>query len=292
MRSYNQKKNNSNLDITQFEQNLQNLKKMISNKKILQKLYNTNTLANALKAYDSKFQKKILKLEQTIKYKFKNKILLLEALTHGSYHTKIKNYISNIPIHNYQRLEFLGDCLLNLIISICLIYTFPHLKEGDLSKLRSTLINETSLYLLAKRIKLGNYLLLGKGEELDKGRKKISILADAMEAIIASIYLDSDFNTCFKIVAQLFKDKKFLQSLQMKNNIDYKTLLQEWSQKNLKTTPTYKVIKESGPTHLKIFEIGVYLENESLIAKGTGHSKKEASQKAAQKAYKLLTEKS
>ena len=214
--------------------------------------------------------------EDIIGYKFKNKNYLQIALTHSSYVNEHKMSKDN------ERLEFLGDSVLGLIVSN---YIFAHkssLKEGDLTKIRSTIVCEKSLMHIAEKLKIGQYIKLGKGEKISGGAKRASILADAVEAMIAAIYLDSDFDNVSKYVLDWLGDT-IKNALDNKKNDDYKSKLQEEIQKVRGRILKYELISMKGPDHERIFTIGVYCDNK-LIGTGKGHSKKEAEQLAAKDA--------
>ncbi|MCL1823242.1 MAG: ribonuclease III [Oscillospiraceae bacterium] len=218
-------------------------------------------------------------LEKKIKYTFKNRALLNEALTHSS-HTSNKKRVSN------ERLEFLGDSVLSLVTSKYLFEQLRNMPEGQLTKLRSGIVCEQSLFGFAQKIDLGNELFLGKGEENTGGRGRRSILADAFEALIAAIYLDGGLEQAEKFVlgfipaGETLKDSKPLVN-------DYKTLLQEIIQQNPEEKITYLLENESGEAHNKTFTASVLL-NSRRIGTGTGKSKKEAEQNAAKDAMKLM----
>ncbi len=217
-------------------------------------------------------------LEEKIKYSYKDKELLLQALTHSSYaNERQTKYGSN------ERLEFLGDSVLGVITAEYFYKTFPDMPEGELTKLRAAAVCEKSLYRFAKQIDLGDYLLLGKGELNTGGRERPSILADAFEAVIASIYLDGGMEEAKKFVLSFVKkmgNKKLSFS-------DYKTTLQEVIQKNPEELLEYVLVGESGPDHNKCFEVEVHL-NSNVIGKGKGKSKKIAEQQAAKEALELM----
>ncbi|MFO7951883.1 MAG: ribonuclease III [Bacillota bacterium] len=212
-----------------------------------------------------------------------NNIKLVEqALTHTSYAHEKKQH----GYHN-ERLEFLGDAVLELVISDYLYYNYPDLPEGKLTKLRADLVCEASLVRLAFELDLGQYLRLGKGEVTSGGYSRPSLLADAVEALIGAVYLDSGLEIGRKYVLQLYEP--ILQELQEGVlNRDFKTLLQEFSQARFAVTPAYRIINESGPDHNKVFEAEVILASKS-VGKGQGRSKKEAEQAAAKKAWYNLT---
>jgi ribonuclease III len=216
-----------------------------------------------------------------LKYEFKNPALLAEALTHKSHVNERK---SQDRKHN-ERLEFLGDAVLSLVISDHLARLFPQLSEGSLSKLKAKLVSEQSLAAAAKRLQFGARLQLGRGEELSKGREKSSLLADALEAVIAAVYLDGglDASRDFTLDA-LAQELREAESQQAKpGGDDYKTRFQEWCQRRYDLLPRYVTVGESGPDHHKLFEVEVHVDGK-VVGAGQGHSKKEAEQLAAQQA--------
>jgi ribonuclease-3 len=218
-------------------------------------------------------------------YRFKNPALLHEALTHKSHVNERKGPARK---HN-ERLEFLGDAVLSLVVSDHLAAVFPHLTEGALSKLKAKLVSEASLAAAAKRLNLGAHLQLGRGEELSKGREKHSLLADALEAVIAAIYLDGglEASRAFTLDA-LGEELGRIESHQAKpGGDDYKTRFQEWCQKQYDALPHYVMVKASGPDHQKCFEVDVLIEGR-VAGSGQGHSKKEAEQRAAQQALEQV----
>jgi len=167
--------------------------------------------------------------------------------------------------------------------------SFPEIKEGDLSKYRASLVSESGLYHVARELHLGDYILLGKGEEQTNGRKKPSIISDAFEALIGAIYLDGGFEEALRILAKLFSP--LLNKINLGKSInDFKTELQEDSQDTFQSPPEYRVEKETGPDHDKTFYVSVYLKK-NLMGKGKGKSKKEAEQKAAKEALACLKKK-
>ena len=214
-------------------------------------------------------------LEKNIGYTFKDKSLLKAAMTHSSYANENKG---NIPYN--ERLEFLGDAVLQLITSEKLFRESSHMAEGKMSKQRAALVCEDALAGYSAEIQLGQFLLLGKGEEASGGRSRPSILADAFEALIGAMFLDGGMDVAKKFVLR-FVDAAHL-SLQ-----DYKTLLQEIIQKNPGERLSYVVSGEHGPDHDKSFEVQVHL-NSNVIGKGTGKSKKQAEQAAAKEALALM----
>lgn len=215
----------------------------------------------------------ICKFEKIIDYKFKNKEYILEALTHSSYSNENKKYNFN------ERLEFLGDSVLSIVVSDYLFNNEKELPEGELTKLRASIVCEESLSEVANKINLGEYMLLGKGEEATGGRERISILADAFEAVIAAIYQDGTIEDAKKFI---LNNMEYLISDARRGKIfrDYKTHLQEILQGKGENNIWYKLVDEKGPDHNKRFvmEVGI---NEQVLGLGEGKSKKEAEQSAA-----------
>jgi len=221
--------------------------------------------------------------EKIIKYRFQNSDLLQIALTHRSfaYENQEEDLTDN------EILEFLGDSVLGLVVADFLVTAYPGVSEGELSKLKSTVASTSSLSSFAKHIKLDKYILLGKGEEKSGGRKKKTILAGAYEAVIAAIYLDGGFHGSKNfIIGHL---RPFFQKINVDKFLinNYKSALQEYFQKESLPAPNYKMVTTRGPDHRKQFTVEVFLRKKSL-AKASGSSKKEAEQKAAQKALKRL----
>lgn len=222
------------------------------------------------------------KLAHLLDYSFNNEELLYQALRHPSYVYE-KGRTSLV---DNQRLEFLGDAVISLAVSHLLMESFPEVKEGDLSKYRALLVSENGLHNLARKIKLGNYLFLGKGEEQTHGRKKPSILSDAFEALMGAVYLDGGFTNALKVVSKLFGS--LVNDIEPDKSVnDFKTELQEFFQENFQSIPEYRMIKEKGPDHNKTFYAATYL-HDTLVGKGKGKSKKEAEQNAAKDALICL----
>ncbi len=221
-------------------------------------------------------------LQQRIAYTFSNPDMLERALTHKSYANENK-----VPYHN-ERMEFLGDSVLNLIVSEYLMRSCPASTEGDLSRLRAAVVSEPALASIARVIGLGGYILLGRGEEQTGGRDKDSLLANWLEALIASIYLDTGKDSAEAFVIRFFEDvmKKTCAS---RITLDYKTELQELCQERLRQLPEYRIVSETGPDHQKQFEVEAWV-NGRLSGRGAGRSKKEAEQKAAKEALERLSE--
>lgn len=217
-------------------------------------------------------------LEKRINYSFKNKNLLMEALTHSSFAHE-KN-----GVHSNERMEFLGDAVLSIISAQYLFEKYPDMPEGQLSKLRSSLVCTESLSGFAKEIDLGAALLLGKGEVNTGGYERPSILENAFEALIAAIYLDGGMEKAREFVTAFLEKALETHNISFK---DYKTMLQEVVQQNPDQSVNYVLLSESGPDHNKCFEIAVRL-NSNVIGVGKGKSKKSAEQEAAKEALKLM----
>lgn len=211
-------------------------------------------------------------VEQKIGHTFKNKGLLETALTHSSYANEARK-------ESNERLEFLGDSVLSIVVSDYLFRLLPGVNEGILSKYRATLVCEQSLAEISKKISLGKFIRLGKGEEMTGGRERPSIISDAFEAVIAAIYLDSDMETARRWVINLMRES--IEDVAAGHrNTDYKTMLQELLQKGDRGKVTYRTIDEKGVEHNKVFTVEVMVDGE-VKNKGEGHSKKEAEQNAA-----------
>ncbi|HBJ74618.1 MAG TPA: ribonuclease III [Syntrophaceae bacterium] len=221
-------------------------------------------------------------LQGKLSYTFRNMDLLSTALTHRSY----VNENPQSGASDNERLEFLGDAVLGLCVSDLLMKKHADFDEGTLSKIRSLMVNEKPLADLAAQLGLGNCLLLGRGEEHSGGRAKESLLANAFEAVIAAIYLDSSFSKTKTLIRRLMKPLMNDQALAAQS-FDYKTALQELCQKKYKSAPLYTLLAESGPDHDKIFEIEV-AAGDSVREIGRGKSKKDAQKQAAQKAWESL----
>jgi len=221
----------------------------------------------------------LAELEEKIGYKFKKREYLRRAMTHSSY-SGGKNNGSN------ERLEFLGDSVLQITVSQYLFANMTTVPEGGLTKLRASIVCENSLYNFANRIELGKYILLGKGEEMTGGRTRRSILADAFEAMIAAVYLDGGMDAAMAMIMRFVPSIEALKSGKVKLG-DYKTVLQEIIQKNPEEKISYEVIESSGEQHKKHFTAQVLL-NGQVIGKGSGLSKKEAEQEAAKEAVSLM----
>ena len=226
------------------------------------------------------------RLAARLGYAFRDPGLLLLALTHRSYANENPQLA---PAHN-ERLEFLGDAILDLVVSDLLYSRFPGLAEGDLSKLRASLVAEPGLAGLARELDLGAALRMGRGEDATGGRAKASLLADALEAVVAAIYLDSrdgrGLTAVHDVLAGLI-GPRIEQVLDLAAVFDFKTELQEWAQKRYKEPVHYRIVSEGGPDHEKIFEAAVLLREQEL-ARGQGRTKKQAEQAAARTALSAL----
>ena len=224
-------------------------------------------------------------VQRLLGYRFHQPRLLEEALTHKSYSNERR---SKDRTQN-ERLEFLGDAVLSLVMSEYLAAEFPGSNEGGLSKLKAHLVSEASLAKAARRMKLGRLLPLGKGEELSKGREKHTLLADALEALIAAIYLDGGLEASRKFTLQVLEEELLAtRAEQARPGMeDYKTQLQEVCQKRYESLPQYETVRESGPDHEKVFEVELTIQG---VMRGIGHgrSKKEAEQMAAKEALTQL----
>jgi len=223
------------------------------------------------------------KLEEKIGITFKNKNLLQNVFIHRSY----LNEHRDLKLTSNERLEFLGDSVLSLITSVYLFKNYPHLKEGEYTDIKGTIVCAESLSFAARKLDLGKYLFLSKGEEKCGGRENKNILADCFEALIAAIFLEKDFETAYQFVAKFLFSDKLDFIIKNRLYLPAKTKLQEYFQEKYKTVPEYKVIEESGPAHKKIFKVGVYFRNK-LLGLATGFSKKEAEENAAKIAIEKL----
>lgn len=220
--------------------------------------------------------KNLIELQKRLGYQFENQNLIIEALTHKSYK---KHY-------NNERLEFLGDAVLDLIVGEYLFFTFTDVPEGDLSKLRASLVNEKGFEKLARLLKLGECIYLSNAEENNSGREKPSLLSNAFEAVVGALYLEAGLERTRSIIIPI------LESAYPKIDLDsifrdYKTTLQEFTQANQGVVPDYIVERSFGPDHQKEFEISVNIDGK-MISKALGKSKKEAQQNAAEIALSLL----
>ncbi len=216
-----------------------------------------------------------------IGYVFREPALLEEALTHRSYVNEARPKRGR----DNERLEFLGDAILALLISHYLTTAFPDDTEGELSKKKAALVSEQSLAAAARRLNLGRYLRLGRGEERTQGREKSSLLANVFEAVIAAVYLDGGLDPARSLAQRAMVEvmKELHETSGVEYSKDYKTRYQEWCQKRFETLPRYVTIRESGPDHEKTFEVQVTVMGD-VIGLGVGRTKKEAEQMAAKHA--------
>ena len=220
-------------------------------------------------------------LQDTLHYRFHNLALLEEALRHSSY----VNEHPDDSMRDNERMEFLGDAVLNLVIGHLLMYAYPEMREGELSRIRANLVNETQLAAIGRNLNLGDFLYLGKGEIQSNGRDKNSLLANAVEAVIAAIYMDGDFEAAFAFIELHFKSLvKAAPNLGVGQ--DFKSRLQEAVQSAIKEVPQYRVVQESGPDHDKTFHVSMTVGK--IEAQGVGKSKKTAEQDAARKGLELF----
>ena len=219
-------------------------------------------------------------LQKAIGHQFRDLSLLEQALTHTSY----ANEVYKDGLKSYERLEFLGDSILGFTAADYLLGAFPELHEGDLTKLRADLVCEASLAQTAVKLRLGDYLRLGRGEESGGGRTRVSIIADVVEAIIAAIYLDAGLTAAKRFIyTHVLVDTK----ARIRQNADHKTMLQELVQQKKDQRLCYEPVCESGPDHDKQFTVRVLL-NDREVGRGTGTSKKRAEQTAAREALQTL----
>jgi ribonuclease-3 len=219
-------------------------------------------------------------LEKNLNYQFNNEELLLNALTHSSYANEVRHGVTS-----NERLEFLGDSVLSIIVSDYLYKNFASLPEGELTKLRASLVCEKSLCSFSRELQMGDFLRLGKGEEKNGGRERDSILADAFEAVLAAMYLDGGIDIARRHVMRFILDE--LKHTDDEVFKDYKTALQEIIQRNPEESVSYYLTDEKGPDHDKIFTVEVHL-NSNVIGVGMGNSKKQAEQMAAKQALSLM----
>lgn len=220
-------------------------------------------------------------LQDMLGYTFGDRGVLLQALTHKSYgHEFFQS--KPIALRDNERLEFLGDAILDVVVSDILLEAFPNANEGQLSKMRAAVVNEKTLAQLAKSFRIHELVRLGKGESQTRGNEKPSILSSTFEALIAAVYLDGGFHAVYPVVRHIFAPF-FAQERELMAFYDHKTQLQEIVQARWKVTPTYHLLEAHGPDHAKVFQIEVRMNGKTL-AIATGSSKKEAEQNAAKNA--------
>ena len=233
-------------------------------------------------------QKPMHELEQRIGYTFENKQYLTVALTHSSYSNEMKAKGEKVPFN--ERLEFLGDSVLSIVVSSYLFETYKNKQEGDLTKIRAAVVCEKALSKFASKIELGSYMFLGHGESMNQGRTRASIIADAFEALLAAMYLDSDetFGAVQKFLLP-FIEAEIDYIASSGEFIDYKTNLQQIVQQASGELLEYVLVEETGPDHNKKFRVEARL-NSNVIGRGTGKTKREAEQSAAREALVLFGE--
>lgn len=225
----------------------------------------------------------LLDFEKVIAYEFKDKKLLAQALCHSSY----ANENRKIDFENNERLEFLGDAVLELVISDYIFKNYTSMPEGELTKFRASIVCEATLAKQATKLKIGEYIMLGKGEKSMGGNKRDSVLADTFEALIGAIYLDNGIECVKKYILDIMSSTILKLQTSFKT-MDYKTYLQEIIQKHNRETVKYEIIKEQGPDHSKEF-VAVAIHNGKNLGKGCGKTKKEAEQNAALDALNKYT---
>jgi len=234
-------------------------------------------------------------LMQRLGYDFRDTKLLDRALTHSSAVPELRAArgediaFSGSEVQDNERLEFLGDAVVDLVVSHRLMQRFPGADEGELSKLRALIVNEDALAKVARQLHIGDLLRMGRGEELTGGRDKSSVLADALEAVLAAVYLTQGLKGAMDVV-----DRHFCEALdgvaEGRSGDDYKTRLQELMQRHGRAAPRYRVVGEEGPDHAKTFEVEVTVNGE-LFGRASGRNKKEAEQAAARKTLEIVLKK-
>ena len=226
------------------------------------------------------------KLENILGFEFKNKELLKEALTHRSYVNEHPNW----PVPNNERLEYLGDAVLELVVTEYLYAKYPNFQEGKMTSLRAALVNHIILSKIAKEeLSLQKFILLSRGEAKDTGRARDVILANAIEAVLGAVYLDQGYEVSKKLIKEIVLTK-LPEVMEKGLERDSKSVLQEIVQEKMKLTPSYRVMEENGPDHQKEFLVGVLFGDE-LIEKGRGNSKQEGEYRAAENALAYVKEK-
>ena len=221
-------------------------------------------------------------LEALLGYRFQEKDLLAQALTHRSY--VHENLGANS--RDNERLEFLGDAILNAVITHVLTDRFPDRSEGELTRIRAAIVNKRTLSSLARRLGLGRFVFLGRGEGLTGGREKTSILADCYEALVAAVYLDGGYEAVCRMIPFHFSET-LVRAAQKLRGEDFKTLLQQETQRRYRAVPRYATVRETGPDHEKRFHVSVSIQGVTT-GEGAGKTKKEAEQRAAQEALDRL----
>jgi len=251
------------------------------------KLFSTNAGIASGMPVNNLRKKKLQAFEKEAGIRFRRLDLLNLAFCHRSYSNE---HQIQMDAENNEKLEFLGDSVLGLVTAEYLFNSLPDKTEGDLAKIKSFVVSEDSLAEIALSLNINEYLLIGKGEENSGGRRKKAILADCMEAVFGAYFLDTGFKETSRFILNLLVPE-IEKVLTNRHRRDYKTLLQEFSQKQFKSYPRYSVVKNSGPDHNKTFWIEVTVDGANY-GPGIGKNKKEAEQMAAERAYLQLTEKS
>jgi ribonuclease-3 len=223
-------------------------------------------------------QSDIQELQETIDLHFKDQALLQEALVHRSFLNENPDFV----LSSNERLEFLGDALLDFIVGEYLYQSYPEMDEGQLTSLRAALIREKTLAQFAQSIRLGDYLYLSRGEEEGGGRSRVGLLADAFEALVAAIYLDRGLEAVMEFVMS-FVELEATHILETGLGKDHKSRLQEWAQAEFQLTPVYRTVMERGPDHAKEFTVEVLI-GDKVYGRGEGRSKQAGEQKAAEQA--------
>ncbi len=248
-------------------------------KKIIQAFVNSLSVKKDLSYYDDEEQiiNNLKGLQSIIGYTFNDSSILKVALTHTSFF--YNNGVKSIPVSEYERMEFLGDSILGLVISEYLYYKYPNKQEGFLSKLKSQIVSENYLSSKARSIRLGRYIILGDEEFRDKGYQKKSILSNMMESLICAIYLDSGYHEAKEFIIN-YVLKGYRLELSSDVHINYKSRLQEYCQLKYKQLPVYKVVSTEGPDHKKLFKVTLFVQGKK-VGEGNGYTKKNAEQDAA-----------
>jgi len=229
------------------------------------------------------WDEKIINFTESINYKFQNISLLKAALTHSSF---IKRTVNVSAISPFERMEFLGDSILGLVVAERLFTDYPEKQEGHLSKMKSKLVSEKFLYLKAKKIELGKYILMSDDEERSGGRERASIVSDMMESLICALYLDGGYEASKNFICNFIMNN-YKVDIQNDNLKNYKSILQEYCQSKYQKPPDYETISEEGPEHLKKFRV-IVLINKVKHQTGVGRTKKAAQQEAAKNTLKEL----
>jgi ribonuclease-3 len=227
-------------------------------------------------------RKELAKLQRTLQVKFRQVELLEQAVSHSSF---VNELPEATPLHN-EKLEFLGDAVLELVVSHELFNDYPQYCEGELTKLRAAVVRKTTLAKVAKNLNIGPYIRLGRGEEQGGGRMRNSLLADAMEAIIGAVFLDGGLGAAQKFILKHFSEE-IARLDQDHHKMDFKSILQEITQSRFQTLPKYTVLSETGPPHDRVYEVSLSIAKVPY-AIGIGRNKKEAQQMAARKALRKL----